>query len=91
MESSRSTRVAVRLWSLLIFGIGGSMLGLGAWMTPSSHGLGTHAENLHLPPCGFYFTTGVPCPTCGCTTAVCWFAHGHVLQSLYVQPFGALV
>ena len=86
-----TSRMVVRLWSLLILGIGGGMLGLGVWMTPSPHGLGTHAANLYLPPCGLYATTGIPCPTCGCTTAVTWLAHGHLLQAFYVQPFGAVV
>jgi hypothetical protein len=86
-----SYRTQVRLWSALIFLLSGAMLTLGAWMTPSPHGLGTHSENLHLPPCGLYLWTGIPCPTCGCTTAVTWLAHGHVIKAVAVQPFGAVV
>jgi hypothetical protein len=82
---------AVRGWSALIGGCGGAMLGLGAWMTPSPHGLGTHAECLHIPPCGFYHLTGIPCPGCGCTTAVTWLAHGRLDMAFYTQPFGATV
>jgi len=60
-----------------------------AWrLRPDPRGLGTH-EQLGLPPCGFYLSTGLPCPTCGVTTAFVWFAHGHPLKALAVQPVGA--
>ncbi len=35
--------------------------------------------------------TGVPCPTCGCTTAVSYVAHGDPVKAFITQPFGALV
>lgn len=81
----------VRIWSAVVFVISAAILGIGAYMTPSPRGLGTHAENLHLPPCGMYVVTGIPCPTCGCTTAVTWLAHGHLLKAIVTQPFGAAV
>jgi hypothetical protein len=87
----RRVWTAVRIWSAVIFVVSGAMLLTGALMRPSVHGIGTHAENLGLPPCGFYLMTGVPCPTCGCTTAVTWVAHGHVAKAFFVQPFGAVV
>ena len=80
-------RFAVRTWCTFIFLICASMMGVALWLTPSAEGTGTHRE-LGLPPCGFLEATGYPCPTCGCTTAVSYFAHGHLLASLLTQPFG---
>jgi hypothetical protein len=42
-------------------------------------------------PCGMKQRTGLPCPTCGMTTAVLAFARGEVLTAFYVQPAGALL
>jgi hypothetical protein len=41
--------------------------------------------------CGFKQQYGLPCPTCGMTTAVLAFAHGQVLKALYTQPAAALL
>lgn len=80
----------IRFVSSLLFGLCAVIIGLAMWMTPSPKGIGTHAANFYLPPCGMYITTGYPCPTCGCTTAVAWLYHGHLWQAFYVQPFGAV-
>lgn len=61
-----------------------------ATLTPSSAGLGTHMQ-VGLPSCGFLQTTGMPCATCGCTTAFAHAADGSLLSSLITQPFGALL
>lgn len=47
-------------------------LAMAACLTPSGTGSGTH-EQLGLPPCSFKTLVGVPCPSCGMTTA---WAHG---------------
>ncbi len=73
---------------LLVLGL--SVLGLAAWLRPDPHGLGTH-EELGLPACAFYLTTGYPCATCGMTTSFAWAAHGHLLMAFYTQPAGALL
>ena len=73
-------------------------LALGCWATvglalalqPSPEGLGTH-QQLGFGPCMFYQLTGRPCPGCGMTTAFAHMAHGHIVQALLVQPFGALL
>ena len=41
-------------------------------------------------PCGFKQSTGLPCPTCGMTTAVVAFAGGKIFKAFYIQPAGAL-
>ncbi len=43
---------------------------------------------LGLPRCEFFARTGIPCPSCGMTTAFAWFVRGHLLESFYVQPMG---
>lgn len=61
-----------------------------ATLTPSDAGIGTHTQ-MGLPECGFVTATGLPCATCGCTTAFAHAADGSLLRSLVTQPFGALL
>ncbi|MBN2457394.1 MAG: DUF2752 domain-containing protein [Sedimentisphaerales bacterium] len=42
-------------------------------------------------PCGFKQRYGLPCPTCGFTTAALAFVQGKILQSFYIQPAGGLL
>ena len=81
---------AVRIWSAFTLASCLGMLAVGLVLTPSSTGAETHRQ-LGLPPCGFYHATGYPCPTCGCTTAVSHFSHGHFIASFLTQPFGFAV
>ena len=83
-------RLAVRIWCTFIFVLCVSMLGMGLYLTPSADGVGTH-QQLNLPPCGWLSTLGFPCPTCGCTTAVSYLSHGHLIRSFLTQPFGFTV
>ena len=83
--------VAVRIWCAFVLSLCAGMLGLGMLLTPNPEGMGKHEGLFGMPPCGFYQNTGLPCPTCGCTTAVAHFSHGHWLTSLATQPFGFLV
>jgi hypothetical protein len=46
---------------------------------------------LGLAACGFRERTGLPCPSCGFTTAFAYFAHGNLLASFYTQPMGFLL
>jgi hypothetical protein len=41
--------------------------------------------------CGFQQRYGLPCPTCGMTTATLAFAQGKILQAFYIQPAGSLL
>ena len=41
--------------------------------------------------CGFQQTTGLPCPTCGMTTATLAFAQGKIFEAFYIQPAGGLL
>jgi len=65
-----------------------AVLVTGAWLNPDgSHGIGTHTQ-LGFQRCQFEARTGLPCPSCGFTTSVSYFAHGNVIASIYVQPMG---
>ena len=66
------------------------VLGLASWMDPSPDGLGTHTQ-LGLPACGFYSSVGLPCATCGMTTAFSHAAHGRLLSAFRAQPAGAVL
>jgi hypothetical protein len=49
--------------------------GLAAAVQPDPRGYGTH-QQFGFPPCGFYVLFGVPCPSCGSTTAFANFVRG---------------
>jgi len=59
-------------------------------LTPEPQGFGTH-EQLGLPACQSMNWFGLPCPGCGVTTSVAWFAHAQVLESFRTQPLGFLI
>jgi hypothetical protein len=59
-----------------------------ARITPDPRGYGTH-EQLGLAECGWPQRYGMPCPTCGVTTAACWLVHLSPWRALATQPFGA--
>lgn len=65
----------------------GAVLLLGP-VTPDARGYGTH-EQLGMQPCSWPFVYGIPCPTCGCTTAAADVIHGRLLTAVATQPFGA--
>ncbi|MBI4615507.1 MAG: DUF2752 domain-containing protein [Planctomycetes bacterium] len=58
-------------------------------LDPDPRGYGTH-ERLGLAPCSFKAWTGVPCLTCGMTTAFAHMAHFQLLDAFAVQPAGAV-
>jgi hypothetical protein len=86
---------AMPLWTRLLAGGVGMgclvLLLIGIWLVPNgSQGISTHTQ-LGFPRCQFEARTGVPCPSCGFTTSVTYFAHGNVLASIYVQPMGFVI
>lgn len=44
-----------------------------------------------LRPCGFKQRFGLPCPTCGMTTALFAFVQSRIIEAFYIQPAGALL
>ncbi len=57
-------------------------------LTADEQGFDTHTQ-LGLEPCGWPIAYGMPCPTCGCTTAATHVVHGSLIDAFVTQPFGA--
>ena len=55
---------------------------------PDPRGFGTH-ELLGMEPCGWADSGGIPCPTCGVTTAACHLVHLSPIKAVATHPFGA--
>jgi hypothetical protein len=67
----------------------GAVWFIGCWLNPNHGPLGIERQ-LGTSRCGFYTEYGIPCPTCGWTTAVSHLYHGQILQALLTQPAGAI-
>lgn len=67
-----------------------ALLGVAWWLEPSKQGFGTH-QALGLPACSWPGRFGVPCPSCGMTTAFALAAKGRLLASFAAQPMGCLL
>lgn len=61
-----------------------------ASVDPDPRGYDTHVQ-LGMAPCGWPKAYGIPCPTCGATTAAALVVHGRLLAAVATQPFGAAV
>lgn len=57
---------------------------------PDPRGYGTH-ERLGLTACSWPQVHGMPCPTCGVTTAAALLLHLRPLAAFATQPFGAVL
>ena len=66
------------------------LLVLAAMLKPSQFLIGTH-EQLGLPPCSFRVLFGIPCPTCGMTTAWACLMHGEFIRALQANTGGVLL
>ena len=77
-----------RAIALLFAGAGTVCYGALVRIAPDARGHGTH-EQLGMEACGWPLQYGIPCPTCGCTTAACLVVHGRILSAVQTQPFGA--
>ncbi|MBX3396176.1 MAG: DUF2752 domain-containing protein [Phycisphaerae bacterium] len=83
------TRAATRFAWGVTAAVCATILGIAAYLLPSPAGHGTH-EALRLNPCGFIIRTGLPCPTCGMTTAFSHLVRGHIVRSFISQPAGMI-
>ncbi|MCR4410847.1 MAG: DUF2752 domain-containing protein [Thermoguttaceae bacterium] len=59
-------------------------------LEPDPRGRGTH-EQLGLPPCSSVALLGVPCPTCGMTTAWAHSVRGHMVEAFRASAAGTLL
>jgi hypothetical protein len=57
-------------------------------LSPDPSGLGTHTQ-LGLPPCGLYEHFGIPCLSCGMTTAFAHMVRLHWIAGFHANPLGA--
>ena len=79
-----------RLAALVVLAVSLAPLLVAAGLDADPRGMGTHTQ-LGLAPCGFDVATGLPCATCGMTTAFTHAAHGHLVAAFAGQPAGALL
>lgn len=86
LEAMGSSRLA---WGALAVGVS-AVLCLAAALEPNPSGMGTHTQ-LGLPPCGFLYWTGLPCPGCGLTTSFAHMARLELSAAFAVQPVGVLL
>jgi hypothetical protein len=76
---------------LTVLGLGLiGLLVLARCLAPSPMDLGTHQE-LGLPPCSFRVLFGLPCPSCGMTTAWAYLVRGQVLAAARANCGGMLL
>jgi len=64
-----------------------TLLGTALGLEADPSGISTHRQ-LGLPPCGFLISTGLPCATCGMTTAFTHAVHGRLVTAFLTQPGG---
>ena len=88
VRALRPTRTRV-LAGLMLAACVGAMA-MAAWLEPDPAGYGTHSQ-LGLSACGMMTTTGLPCPTCGMTTAFALAIRGRWLEALHAQIAGSLL
>jgi hypothetical protein len=89
MRIEKNRRLAVRLAHACAAACIALVLLLSLCLKPDPRGLGTH-EQLWLRPCNFHAQFGLPCPTCGMTTAFAHMARGQFADAFIAQPMGAL-
>jgi len=87
---SRTVRGWSRVWAGLTSVVLLAVLVIARGLPPDSRGFGTH-EALGLPPCGFILTSGLPCPSCGMTTAFSNVMHGRLWDAFIAQPAGMVL
>jgi hypothetical protein len=79
-----------RLLSFLFLAASIAVVVTAAALDPDPRGVGTH-EQIGLPPCGFLRDHGVPCLSCGMTTAFSAMAHADPALAVRANPFGSLL
>jgi hypothetical protein len=78
-------------WGMVLFALGLAAVFLVARrLEPSPSGYGTHMQ-LGLPPCNFYWVTGIRCPSCGMTTAFAWVVRGRFDRAWQANPAGVFL
>jgi hypothetical protein len=79
-----------RMLAVFLAVASGGLLAVAWGLKPAAAGFGTH-EALGLPPCSWPARFGLPCPSCGMTTAFAYAAKGDLLASFAAQPMGCIL
>jgi hypothetical protein len=86
-----AARARVRPWAALILAGCLAVLLVALYLKPDPRGYGTHQRLIGMGPCGMLVMTGLPCPTCGMTTAFAHTVRGQWGRAFWVQPLGFLL
>lgn len=79
-----------RLYAALVLLACAGVLAVAAWLEPAPRGYGTHRQ-FGFGKCAMLITTGLPCPTCGMTTAFAYTVRGRLISAFLVQPAGLVL
>ena len=79
-----------RLYAAVVLLACAGAIALAVWLTPDPRGYGTH-QQFGFGKCGMLITTGLPCPTCGMTTAFAYTVRGRLISAFLAQPAGFLL
>jgi len=87
---SLDSPIGGRVYAACLFAAVVAVFVVAARLHPDGRQQGTH-QQLGLPPCGFAVVAGLPCPTCGMTTAFAHTIRGQLLQAAHAQVAGLLL
>lgn len=87
---ARESFLGTRGTAAVIFVACVSVLSVAIYLKPAARGYGTH-QQLGMSPCGLLVRTGLPCPSCGMTTAFSNTVRGRVWAAIYAQAGGFLL
>ena len=90
MERSATMTLPERLAALGVAGLGAAPLVVAAWLVPVAAGMGTHRQ-LGLPACSWPVAFGIPCVSCGMTTAFALAVRARLGAAFVAQPAGLLL
>ena len=91
-KTNQKVLTGCRRWLVALVGAG-LLLPFGAAryvLKPDVRGYGTH-QQVGLPPCTFRAISGLPCPSCGATTAWTHLVRGEVISALQVNAGGTVL
>ena len=91
MRACPQRTLRLRVGAAMVLAGAAGLLSLAAALRPDSRGWGTHRQLGFIEPCGLLMAAGIPCPTCGMTTAFAHAVRGQLLHALRAQPMGCLL
>ncbi|MCE9620329.1 MAG: DUF2752 domain-containing protein [Planctomycetes bacterium] len=90
MAEATTINASTRGWILLLAAALLTPLVVAARLVPDARGMGTH-QQLGLPVCTWPMALGIPCPSCGMTTAFAHAARAEFGQAFSAQLMGAVL